>query len=205
MSKPKSKKSVKKIISDVVFGIVMAFLGLVILFSILQKTIGVSIGGYHVLWVKTNSMEPTIPTSSYILTKDVEAKDVKVGDIITFVSDNPQIKGMYNTHRVIKIEDGKFTTKGDNNPADDGIYSAKAENIVARYQRNMPFLSVFGRLFTTPVGYGLTVAGIVGLIAVWFTIDYRDNKKQNKKELMDKLVQEEVAKLEQESKQNENK
>ena len=35
--------------------------------------------------------------------KDVKPEDVHKDDIITFVSDDPQIKGMLNTHRVIDI------------------------------------------------------------------------------------------------------
>lgn len=200
MGKP--KKNVKKIISDVVFGVFMAFLGLIILFSILEKTVGISVSGYRILWVKTNSMEPTIPTSSYILVKNTDAKDVEVGDVITFISDDPSIKGMYNTHRVIEETSNGFITKGDNNFSQDA-YKVKPENVVGRYEKNLPFLSFFGKLFTTPLGYGLTVVGILGLVAVWFTVDYgerKKDKKQSKKELIDELVQKEVERLEQEAK-----
>ena len=203
MSKPKKAKSVKKIVSNVIFGVFMTFFGIVILFSILQKTVGISISGHHVLWVKTNSMEPTIPASSYILTKDVKPEDVHKDDIITFVSDDPQIKGMLNTHRVIDIaSNGYFVTKGDNNPSQDA-YLVNPSNVKAIYEKNLPFMSFFGRLFTTPVGYGLTVVCIVGLVAVWFTLDYKDRKKEkelNKEELMDQMVKEEVERLEKEAK-----
>ncbi|MBQ0008709.1 MAG: signal peptidase I [Firmicutes bacterium] len=204
MSKPKKAKSVKKIVSDVLFGLFMAFFGIVFIFSILQKTVGISISGHHVLWVKTNSMEPVIPTSSYILCKDVKAEDVKPGDIITFVSDDPTIKGMLNTHKVKeKIEEtGEFITYGINNPGQDA-YRVKPENVKYIYEKNLPFMSFFGKLFTTPVGYALTVVGIIGLVGVWFTIDYFDRKKEkqlSKKELMDQMVKEEVARLEEEAK-----
>ena len=130
MRKPVSKKTVIKIISNVAFSVFMAFMGLLILFSILEKTVGVSIGGHHVLWVKTNSMEPVIPASSYIVCKDVKAEDVKVDDIITFTSDDPRIKGMLNTHKVkaINKETGELTTWGINNPLEDE-YKVKPENV----------------------------------------------------------------------------
>lgn len=205
MRKPVSKKTVVKIISNVAFSVFMAFMGLLILFSILEKTVGVSIGGHHVLWVKTNSMEPVIPASSYIVCKDVKAEDVKVDDIITFTSDDPRIKGMLNTHKVkaINKETGELTTWGINNPLEDE-YKVKPENVKYLYEKNLPFLSFFGRLFATPLGYGLTVIGIVGLCAVWFTIDYKDRKKEKdlktKQEMMDEMVKKEVERLENEAK-----
>lgn len=200
MSEPKQKKTIKQIISNVTFGVFMAFFGLVILFSILEKTVGFSIGGYHILWVKTDSMETTIPAQSYILTKDIKAEDVNVNDVISFISDDPAIKGMLNTHRVIEITDeGSFITKGDNYAVQDA-YKVKPENVVARYEKNLPFLSIFGKLFTTPIGYGLTVVGIVGLVAMWFTIDFKERKKESKEELINKMIKKEVERLENESK-----
>lgn len=200
MDKPKQKKSVKKIISDVVFGIFMAFFGIVILFSILEKTVGISLSGHHVLWVKTNSMEDTIPAQSYILVKDVNSLDVKEDDIITFISDDPTLNGMLNTHRVIKVNnDGTFVTKGDNYFGQDA-YLVKPENVKYIYEKNLPFISIFGKLFTSPLGYGLTVVGIIGLGAIWFTVDYKDRKKENKDELVDEMVKKEVERLEAEAK-----
>ena len=171
MSKPLKRKPVKKIVSNVIFAVIMTFLGVIILFSIFEKTVGFSVSGHHLLWVRTNSMEPTIPAQSYILVKDVKAEDVKRGDIITFISEAEEIKGNYNTHRVIDINsNGEFITKGDHYSVQD-YQPVKPENVVYLYERNMPFLSFFGKLFASPLGYGLTVVGIIGLLAVWFTID----------------------------------
>lgn len=200
MSELKQKKSIKKIISDIAFGIVMGFIGLIILFSILQKTIGFSIGGYHVLWVRTNSMEDTIPASSYILVKEVNPSDVHEGMIITFKSEDPVLNGELNTHRVIEAaSDGSFfITKGDNNFSQDA-YKVHAENVLYEYKDNLPFLSLFGKLFVIPAGYVITIVGIVGLIGIWFTIDIVDRKKEEKQKLIDSMVEEEVKRLEDEN------
>lgn len=200
MSELKKKKSIKKIISDVAFGVFMGFMGLVILFTILQKTVGFSIGGYHVLWVRTDSMEDTIPASSYILVKDVDASDVHENMVITFKSEDPLLEGELNTHRVKEIaSDGSFITKGDNCYGQDA-YAVHPENVLYEYKRNMPFMSLFGKLFVSPLGYGLTVVGIVGLIGIWFTIDAVDHKKEEKQKLIDAMVADEVKRLENEEK-----
>lgn len=57
--------------------------------------------GYSIFRITTGSMEPTIPTGSYILVRKAPAKQVQENDIITFYSKNPDIFGMPNTHRVI--------------------------------------------------------------------------------------------------------
>lgn len=200
MEEPKEKKSAKKIISDVVFSIIMTLLGLIVIFVIIERTTGFSIGGYHVLWVKTNSMEPIIPASSYILVKDAKADEIGVNKIVTFVSEDPTIKGQLNTHRIIdETSDGYYITKGDNNYAQDA-YKVSLENIKYTYEKRLPVLSKFGVLFSTPIGYGLTVVGVIGLTAIWFTIDAKDRKKEKKEELIIKLVEEEVKRLEEESK-----
>lgn len=75
--------------------------------------------GYRILSVVSNSMSPTIENETCIVIKKVEAEDIEVGDIITFVSEAADIKGYLNTHRVYAIETDETTgeniyiTKGD--------------------------------------------------------------------------------------------
>lgn len=154
--------------------------------------------GSHVVWVYTGSMEPTIHEQSYIYTKDVKPEEIQVSDIITFVVEDPTspINGQYNTHRVVRIVGDDYYTKGDANPAEDTV-PTHSKNIVAKYDRNLNVLTFFKKLYQTPAGYIITMVVIVGLLALWFTIDH---KEKLKKEEFDKLVQEEVKRLEQEAK-----
>lgn len=89
-----------------------------------------TIFGYSFHSVATSSMEPTIKTHSLIVVKDTDKEDIKVGDIILFHTDDPswQADGIdLIVHRVKEIhnDDGNitFTTKGDNNSAQD-VYRA---------------------------------------------------------------------------------
>ena len=110
------------------------------------------IGGKSLMWVMTDSMSPTIREKSYIVVEEVSASDINVDDVIVYISDDPEIAGMKNTHRVVEIigDHEEFVTKGDNNPVNDK-YNAKAEKIVARYVKTLPFLSGIGRLFSNAV------------------------------------------------------
>lgn len=203
MSKEKSKKNKKQIVSDVIFSVFMTFLGIVILLAILQKTTGISIAGTRMVWVLSPSMEPTIPQQSYILVKDCKAEDVHENDIIMFISDDPQIKGKNNTHRVFEVLDnGEFVTKGDNNLGIDK-YHVRPENVLGKYERNLPFMTFIGRFYATPAGFIVTSGVVVGLLAIWFAIDVHDRKKQSKQEYMDELVQKEIVRLENEMNEKE--
>lgn len=63
--------------------------------------------------VVSGSMEPTIETGSIIVINERD-KDIKRGDIIAFKTGDLAV-----AHRVVKIQDGKFVTKGDNNKSVD--------------------------------------------------------------------------------------
>ena len=91
------------------------------------------IGGYSVMKVITGSMEPSIHVGDYVLVKEVDTDKLKVGDVITFYSDDPEIKDMPNSHRIIAINpDGSFTVKGDANPKADE-YTVKPDRVVGKY------------------------------------------------------------------------
>lgn len=103
-----------------------------------------SIGGYSVMKVVTGSMEPSIHVDDYILIKKTDVSELKVGDVITFLSDDPQIKDMPNSHRITSInEDGTFTVKGDANPTED-VYKVRADRIIGRYVRKMRLFRFIG-------------------------------------------------------------
>lgn len=99
--------------------------------------------GYRVLQVISNSMSPTIETETCIIIKKVEAEDIEVGDIITFVSEAPEIRGYLNTHRVYDIrtnESGEteYITKGDAYDLPDS-YPVEYEQIAGEFVRELPF------------------------------------------------------------------
>ena len=77
--------------------------------------------GYKPVEVYSGSMEPTIPVGGLALDRPIPARDVRVGDVITF--SDPYVKGRLVTHRVIDILQTPrglaYRTKGDANPGRD--------------------------------------------------------------------------------------
>lgn len=136
-------------IPEILFLVFMLFLCGVIIASGTGKL--PYIFGYRVLKVISSSMQPTIQDGTCIVIQKVDTKDIQVGDIITFVSDAPDIEGYLNTHRVSNIiRDGEsgellYITKGDAYEVEDD-YSVEASQIVGRYVGALPFGNVIYQL-----------------------------------------------------------
>jgi len=77
--------------------------------------------GYKPVAVYSGSMEPTIPVGGLALDRAIPAREVGIGDVITF--SDPYVKGRLVTHRVIDIlqtpRGPAYRTKGDANPGRD--------------------------------------------------------------------------------------
>lgn len=108
--------------------------------------------GYQVLRVLTSSMQPAISENTCIIIKEVPEESLKEGDIITFVSENSEIYGYYNTHRIheIREENGEkqYITKGDANDADDAE-PVSFSQITGVYVGELPGGQVIGKIFVT--------------------------------------------------------
>ena len=188
---------------------VLAAAALICLFVVflLTKTAGKTlfVGGKTTMWVMTESMTPTISPKTYILVEKVTADQVEVGDIVVFVSTDPRIEGQLNTHRVIAKAGDTFVTKGDHNPGDDGAYSAQADKIVGRYVRTLPVMTFLGRLVLSTAGFIVVIILFVLTTVLCILPDVKNVIKEKdkedeeaKKREMERLVQEEVARLERE-------
>lgn len=144
------KKS--KWVITVIFAILLIFLILLVgnmIYSQITHKVP-SFFGYSVMNIISRSMEPDIPKNTFILIQRVDPELLKEGDIITFYSSDPTIKGLPNTHRIIQIifEDNQklFVTKGDANAIPD-LYDVKPEDIIGVYVKNIASLGKLGAVF----------------------------------------------------------
>lgn len=121
MSKKKQTKRIISIISIIFF--ILAFL-LLIFAMVSSNNSDLSLFGYRFYYVSTDSMEPDLKVGTFIIVNEIDPNELKVGDVISFVSSDPDIKGMVNTHAVYakSTDDSgnlEFTTKGVNAPKPD--------------------------------------------------------------------------------------
>ena len=101
--------SVVKIIVHVFSYICYAIIGIYALICAPMIT------GSRPVVVLTGSMRPTYPEGTIIYYKNVPQSEIMKDDVITFKMNDTLV-----THRVARIENGKYVTKGDNNNTEDG-------------------------------------------------------------------------------------
>lgn len=128
--------------------------------------------------VKTGSMEPAIHTGSVVFVNQrTELSEIKVGDVISFRKGGE----MLVTHRVVKIEDGKYTTKGDANNTNDPE-PVTEENYIGKTVTVLPGLGGLFSFLKTTAGR-VTALCIVGAL---LAISFIPKKKKNvEKEAME--------------------
>lgn len=116
--------------------------------------------------VVSGSMEPTIPTGSLLMVREVSAATVEVGDIVTV--DRQDGNGLV-THRVVEVERAdqgwSLTLRGDANKVDDPapyIVTTVGEAVV-----HVPFLGTVASAFQTRFGVLAIVIVAVALVAAF--------------------------------------
>jgi len=136
--------------------------------------------GFRIFYIATESMEPTIPAGAAVLTHKRSGAEYEIGDIITFISSDPEIYGQPNTHRIVDFIDDPggriYTTQGDNNPVADS-YSVYNSAVLGKVLFSTGKIRFFGTLvgvITTPMGF-ITV--IVFPILAILALSLRDFAK----------------------------
>ena len=122
--------------------------------------------------VKTGSMEAKIHVGDYILI--LKEKSYDVGDVVTYTSNNGFI-----THRIIKIDGDKVTTKGDANNTEDETISSKI--IIGK-------VIMSGGILNIVINYKYVISGIVlslYLFSCYFESAKGEETKNNNDEIND--------------------
>lgn len=155
MAEQNKSKNILKNILKLLYYIVIVFVGLIAIFLIIyiiSSQIHSKDENYKprisLYTIVSPSMTPVIKVYDVVLNIKVNnPKDIKVGDIITYISSSPTSEGMTITHRVIDIEklpDGtyEYLTQGDNNSEPDNNY-IDFDSIIGKEILIIPFV---GRL-----------------------------------------------------------
>jgi len=108
--------------------------------------------------VLTGSMIPEILVNDVVVTKKVNVEELKVGDIITFISSDNRFSGIIVTHRIKQIfidpatGEYSFETKGDNNNTVDFTH-AKGSNVLGKVVLKIPKLGYIQYFLATKGGW----------------------------------------------------
>jgi len=103
--------------------------------------------------VMSSSMEPAIKTGSLIITEKTRSKNLKIGDIITFIA--PIKEKTSVTHRIINIKNNKnavtISTKGDNNNSPDP-WQISPSNIMGKVKIAIPHIGYIFSILKSKIG-----------------------------------------------------
>ena len=156
--------------------------------------------------IVTQSMEPNINPYDVIIDATVKnPENIKIGDVITFVSTASISRNMIITHRVydIKKENGEYYyyTKGDNNISPD-LVPASYSNVLGKVLIRIPQLGRLQAFLSTKAGW-LIVVVIPALFVIISDIVKMFRLGSAKKNVDKQIMNEENAKKEEEHKKEE--
>lgn len=85
----------------------------------------ITLGGYSIFTVVSESMEPEYKVWDMIVAKKADPESISVGDDVVYLGDEGDFAGRIVTHRVIKIDRNngnlEFTTQGISNDLSDPV------------------------------------------------------------------------------------
>lgn len=125
-------------LKEVIKYVLIIFLVIYLIFIAYQKIIKKSnpaiFNKYYIFQVASKSMESTLKKGDYILVK--KSNTYKEGDIVTYKE-----KSSFITHRIVKINENKIVTKGDNNNIEDT--PIKKDDIIGKYTLKLRIIGLF--------------------------------------------------------------
>lgn len=132
--------------------------------------------GKSPLVLLSSSMSPSYPKGTIVYYQEVKKEDIKVNDVITFSNHNNK----YITHRVEKIVDEKFQTRGDSNSSSDAEL-VEYKNVVGKITSlSIPYLGYYVQFINE---HSYIVIGAVLILILEFTLaNFNINKKKEVKE-----------------------
>jgi len=179
-AKPDKKKVFAKRMSDVIFYALIAFILITTLLYSGKSNNGFHLFGYSGFTVLTGSMQREIPQGSLVITKEVDPKEIKIGDDITFIrSDSATV-----THRVVDIyenyeESGElaFLTQGLENlePDPDVVFEG---NIIGVVKFSIPELGFFLTYVADNIGLVFILLGGILVATIAFSKILSTNRKE---------------------------
>lgn len=149
------------------------------------------------------SMVPSINVYDAIVIKREEPENLKVGDVITFLSSDTRYLGLTITHRIVGIEksttgDIYFRTKGDNNNTEDSSL-VKGDDIYGKVILKIPKIGYIQLLLTNAIGWVLIVVipclGVVIYDIIKIFKSIRNGKRLRKKMKVSNDNQEEFIEI----------
>ena len=176
---------VNRIINVVGVSFILLFVAMVCLQRFTNNNF--SFFGYRMFTVVTGSMEPRYLIGDVLISKDLAASEIEVGDDVTYLGKRNSYAGKVVTHEVVSIEKDNnnktiFHTKGLNNVIEDPI--VYEEQLYGKVIYKSKILSFIYKLVGTPTGIlifvVLPLVYIIGSEMLTFLLEKEAKKRKIK-------------------------
>lgn len=194
-----------KFIMNILEGALFSIIGLYLLFVIIQRLgNNISVFGYRVFTVASNSMKPVYVINDVVVVKDVDVDELKVGDDIAYNGSRGGLEGKLVSHRIIKIERGEqqtiFYTQGVNNDYPDP--AIKDSQIVGKVSGKLPVITQLNHIIKNQFGFFFLIFCPLVLVISLEIAETIIRIKVEKNELIDKSEENDDTIEEKESSKN---
>ena len=164
----KTFKFVISVIKFILTALIIVIIGVILIQRFSNNNM--SLAGYRIFTVVTESMVPKYEVGDVILIKEEEKTNIQVGDDVTYMGKIGSYADKIITHQVIGIEMGndgllKFHTKGIANEDEDPLVSE--EQIYGVVQAKLQVVTFLNRIINNM--YGMYFLIIIPLAIIMFT------------------------------------
>ena len=148
--------------------------------------------GYKMYIVNSDSMAATdFKAGALILVKEIDPSTLKEGDIITFMSQDPDSFGETVTHKIRRLTtdaegNPAFVTYGTTTGVDDETV-VTYPYILGQYQKQIPGLGIFFNFLKTTPGYFVCIFTPFMLIIIYEGVKFFNLFRQYKQEQMEQM------------------
>ena len=198
----KTFKFVISVIKFILTTLIIIIIGVILIQRFSNNNM--SLGGYRIFTVVTESMVPKYQVGDVILIKEEEKSNIQIGDDVTYMGKIGSYADKIVTHQVIGIEIGndgllKFHTKGIANEDEDPLVSE--EQIYGVVQAKLQIVTFLNGIINNM--YGMYFLIIIPLAIIMFTefksfkeekIDYDEDDDEDLEDNQEKTIDKKAKK-----------
>ena len=180
------EKIENSIIYKIIRSILYAFVALLLIVIIVQRVSNnnLSIGGFRVFMIVSESMKGEYEIGDILVSKYVSEDKIHVGDNVTYLGEEQEMKGLIITHKVVRKykQDGKtiFVTKGLINEVEDPEITY--EQIYGKVIYKTFVLSFIARMMNNKLTYYILFVAIAIIMSIEITSAIFEARREEKEE-----------------------
>ena len=174
------------IVYKIIRSILYAFVALLLIVIVVQRVSNnnLSIGGFRVFMIVSESMKGEYDIGDILVSKNTEYSNIKIGDNVTYLGEEGELKGLIITHKVVnKYEkDGNklFVTRGISNDVDDP--EIRYDQVYGKVIYKTYLLSFIAKMMNNKLTYYLLFVIIALIMSIEITSAIFEARREEKEE-----------------------